>query len=302
MLALTVFCLAAAVVGCPRIAAQPPTAADVAPPPTREELHQTPQWAEVERHLPNPATATPQALEQQGDILRARRFPEDAMDYYRHALDRGGKPAPLMNKIGLAELEMKNIQLARTYFQRVVKIDRKNAEAWNNLGAVEFLDGAAGRAASDYKKAIKLDKKQAVFHANLATANFQLKDYGGARKEMATALQLDPAIFDMQGSGGIAVHVLSAEERARFSFEMAKLYARSKLEDQMLHSLAMACEAGMDVQKEMHHDPELGKYENDPRVVVLVRNAQMLKPGKSSRASAAVPANLENPPQPSNPM
>jgi Flp pilus assembly protein TadD len=176
--ALNLLCLSAATWSFPRMIAQDPPESTTA----RQRLHQSDQWSQIKPHLPDPATATPEALEQQADILRARRFPEDAMDYYRYAIDRGGKPTSLLNKLGLAELEMRNIQLARVYFQRVVKIDRKDAEAWNNLGAVEFVDGKHSTATSDYKRAIKLDKHQAVFHANLANAFFEAKNYSGARR------------------------------------------------------------------------------------------------------------------------
>jgi tetratricopeptide (TPR) repeat protein len=258
-----------------------------------QRMQQSLQWPDIEKHLPDPATATPQLLETQGDILRARRFPEDAMDYYKYALARGGAEAPLLNKLGLTELEMRNVELARAYFKRAVKISRKDAGAWNNLGAVEYVDGANADAVSDYKRAIKLDKHQAVYHANLATAYFGRKDYKGARQEMAAALAIDPKIFDREPSaGGIAAHVLTSEDRARFSFEMAKLYAQGGQEEQMLHSLAMASEAGMDVQREMQKDAVLAKYELDPRVVVLVHNAQALRVNRAN-ANASGPANQD---------
>ena len=217
-------------------------------------------------------------LEQQADILRARRFPDDALDYYKYAVDRGGNAVALMNKMGLTELEMKNTELARAYFQRVVKMDRKNAEAWNNLGAVEFIDGQAGTAAGNYKRAIKIKKNEAVFHANLANAYFGTKNYKGARRELATALKLDPQVFEHKlGLGGIEAHVLSSKERARQSFEMAKLYAESGDQEKMIHALAVASEAGLDVLHEMHRDPVLAKFEMDPRVLLLVQNAQAIR-------------------------
>ncbi len=250
----------------------------------RERSHQSAQWDAIAQHLPNPTTAPPQELENQADILRVRRFPEDALDYYKYAMARGGSAASLLNKIGLTELEMRNLQMARSYFVRAVKMDKKNAEGWNNLGAVEFMDGVSGNAVADYKKAVKLNRRDAVFHANLATAYFGQKNYGGARREMAAALKLDPQIFEHAASeGGVAAHIVTSEDRARFSFEMAKLYARSGSEEQMLHALAMASEAGMDVQHEMHKDADLAKFERDPRVVVLVHNAQSLR---ASRAAA----------------
>jgi tetratricopeptide (TPR) repeat protein len=250
--------------------------------------HDSAQWRQIEEHLPDAKTATPQALEVQADILRARRFPEDAMNFYNYAIARGGNVPSLLNKLGLTELEMKNVELSRAYFKRSLKLNPKDANAWNNLGAVEYLDRGASVAVIDYKKAIKLDKRDAVFHANLATAYFEVQDYKGARREMATALKLDPNIFDKQlSTGGVQAHVLTSEDRARFAYEMAVLYAHNDQQDQMLHSLAMASEAGMDVQREMRKDPVMAKFENDPRVVVLVHNAQMMRNSHASTVSAS---------------
>lgn len=258
-----------------------------APQPVHIGMHDSVEWAEIARHLPDPVTSSSAELELEGDILRARRYPEDALDFYKYAQTRGGSPAALANKMGLAELEMKNIQLARVYFKQVVKLDKKNSEGWNNLGAAEFLDGVTGDALSDYKRAIKLDKHHAIYHSNLASVYFQLKDYNGARRELGRALELDPHVFDRkEGVGGVAAHVLSAADRARFSFEMAKLYARNRMEDEMLHSLAVASEAGMDVQREMHHDAYLTKFEEDPRVLLLVHNALLLRAGHGETVSA----------------
>lgn len=282
--ALAVLCVCAACWLTPQSAAQYRSSADE----EQERLHETEQWRQIQAHLPDPATATVQELEQQGDILRARRFPEDAMEFYKYAMARGGNQASLLNKLGLTELEMRNTELARAYFKHAVKLAAKDAEAWNNLGAVEYVDHGAESAVTDYKRAIKLNKREAVFHANLATAYFETKDFGGARREMAMALKLDPEIFDKPvGTGGVEAHVLTSEDRARFAYEMAKLYARDGQPDQMLHSLAMACEAGMDVQREMHRDPLLAQFENDPRVVVLVHNAQMMRSGRAATVSAS---------------
>lgn len=246
----------------------------------RARMHDNEQWREIERHLPDPNTATPQILELQGDVLRARRFPDDALDYYRYALARGGNAADLTNKMGLTQLEMKNYRFAELSFRAAVKLNKKNAEAWNNLGASQFIQGSPSSSISNYKRAIKLNKHSAVYHANLATAYFQTQNFGGARKELAEAMKLDPNIFNRKdGSGGMEAHVLSSDERARFSYEMAKLYAQKGLEEQMLHSLAMAGEAGMDLPHELRKDAVLGKYLTDPRVVLLIQNAELIRKG-----------------------
>src|SRR5437899_10601030 len=106
----------------------------------RELRHQDPSWDLVKLHLPDPATATREQLETVGDVLRARRFPEDALDYYLHAWRRGGNNVMLLNKIGVTQLELRHTSAARAYFQRAIQLQKKDPVAWNNLGAVEYMD------------------------------------------------------------------------------------------------------------------------------------------------------------------
>src|SRR5260370_18670880 len=110
----------------------------------RELAHRSPEWASIEKHLPDPATASAPELEQQADILRARRFPEDAMEFYGYALKHGADLERMYKKIGITHLELGNVVLAQLYFQKAVKLNRKDAEAWNNLGAVEYISHQYG--------------------------------------------------------------------------------------------------------------------------------------------------------------
>jgi len=243
--------------------------------------HQDPQWSLIQSHLPDPATTSPERLETIADVLRARRFPESALDYYAYALKRGGEEAQLLNKMGVTQLEIGNNRVARAYFERVVHLKRKNADAWNNLGAVQYLEGQNGSAISSYKKAIKLNKKSASFHSNLGTAYFQTKDFKRARKEFATALALDPGLMVHGGGpGGITMRMLSPEDHARFSYEMARIYAQAQNETEMLRYLTRASEAGFDVLEAMGKDDVLKQYRKDPRVLLLVHNAQLLRSGQ----------------------
>jgi tetratricopeptide (TPR) repeat protein len=249
----------------------------------RELRHEDPQWLLVQPHLPDPATASPQMLELAGDVLRARRFPEDALEYYNYALQKGGKESTLMNKLGVTELEMRNTVAARLYFERLVHLMRKDAQGWNNLGAVECIDGNFGRAIADYNRAIKLDKVRdktsATYHSNLGAALIEQKDFNGARHQYEIALRMDPEMTDRGGSTGMTARMLSPEDHARYCYEMARLYAERKDDTNVLHYLTMASEAGFDVLTEMNSDKVLGPYRKDPRVLLLVRNSQALRSG-----------------------
>lgn len=191
----------------------------------REIEHRDPQWLLVQPHLPDPATATAEKLEMTADVLRARRFPADALDYYLYALRRGGPEARLLNKLGITQLELRNVSAARVYFERVVHANKKDAQAWNNLGAAEYMNARYNEAISAYKRAIKLDKKSAVFHSNLGTAFFEQRNFKKARQQYEIAMQLDPEMSQHDGVTGVTAHMLSPEDRARYCFEMARLYA-----------------------------------------------------------------------------
>jgi tetratricopeptide (TPR) repeat protein len=158
-----------------------------------------------------------------------------------------------------------------------LKLNRKDAEAWNNLGATEYVSRQYSAAIGDYKKSVKLSKDSAVYHSNLGMAYFDEKDYKKARKELQTALKLDPAIFSRGSSSGVSAHVLSPEDRARFCMEMAKTYALAGNDAEMIHSLSMASENGIDLLAELGRDKLMAAYRSDPRVLILVQNQKAMR-------------------------
>lgn len=249
-------------------------------PADRDLRHQSPQWLTVESHLPSAATGSAQELMTAGDVLRARRLPEDALDYYRFSLQRGGSAALLMNRIGITELELRRPSAARAAFKVVLALDKRNAESWNNLGAASYMLGDTRAALEDYRKAVKLDKQTAVFHSNLGTALFEGKDFEGAREQFAKAIKLDPTIFQHSSSSGVQAHVMSSTERGRFCFEMARLASEHRDDEAVLLWLARATEAGFDVKFELTQARELADYRHDARVSLILTNAKTLRAGQ----------------------
>jgi tetratricopeptide (TPR) repeat protein len=242
-------------------------------------------WA----HLPDAGVASAEKLETAADILRARRFMEDAIDYYGYALNRGGEPGHLLNKMGVTELELRNLSVAKIYFQRAIKVQKKAPEGWNNLGVIEYLSGHYDWAISNYKHAIKLDKKSATYHSNMGTAFFEKKDFERARKEYDLALRLDPEMMQHQGTLGITTRMLSPEDHARFCFELARLYAQRGDEPAMLHYLTTASEAGFDIMSAMNADSVFLQYRKDPRILVMVKNGKELRNRETNLAQSTSP-------------
>ena len=245
-------------------------------PAEREARHASVEWQMVAPHLPDLGTATPAALETAGDVLRARRLPEDAI----------GNPSRLLNRIGVTELELHRPTPAQMAFRQILATDPGNAEAWNNLGATEYSMGNYTAALSDYRKAVKLNKKDAVFHSNLGMAYFEQKDFDSARGEFVRAVKLDPDVFQRGGWGGVDAHVMSPQDRGRFCVELARLAAGNHNEDAMLLWLARASEAGYDIRYDMQTTRELIPYLHDPRVSLLISNAKAMRPGQIAGAGS----------------
>jgi tetratricopeptide (TPR) repeat protein len=255
----------------------------------RDLRHQSAEWQTIAAHLPDPATATPQSLQLAADVLRARRLPEDALEYYGYALQRGGDEATLENRIGVTELELRNSTAAKIAFKRAIQLKNKDGKTWNNLGAAEYSTGNMQAALSDYERAVKLDKKAAVYHSNLGSAYFELKDYESARKEFQRAVKLDHNVFHDGGWAGTDAHVMSLSDRGRFCFEMAKIAARQKDDAGVLNWLAKASETGFDIHEEMGNDKDFLLYLKDPRVELIIKNAKAMRSGQVAATSPKSP-------------
>ena len=238
--------------------------------------HASAEWQLVVDHLPDAASATPEVLTRAADILRARRMPEDALDFYGYALKRGGNEATLRNQMGVTLLELQRFTDARASFARAVKLSPKTAQNWNNLGAADYVSGRYRSALEEYLRAVKLNKKEAVFHSNLGTAYFELKDFESARSQFLTAIKLDPNVFQNGGFTGVQAHILGASDRGRFNFEMAKMSARQHDDANVIRWLARSAESGFDVRTEMSNDRDFEIYRKDPRVLTLIQTGRGL--------------------------
>jgi tetratricopeptide (TPR) repeat protein len=258
--------------------------------------HSTEEWAIVAPHLPDPVRGSPEKLEVAGDVLRARRFPEDAVTFYKAAVINGGNTGRLLKKQGVVHLELQHGVLARLCFQQAVRINKKDSEAWNNLGAADFMLGNTRGALGEYKRAVKLNKSNAVFHSNLALAYFETHNGRSARQELAKAFALDPEIMHHGSTGGYNLQILASTHYAEVCYEMARVYAVQGDKENAIVWLTKAAERGFDVRATLKGDPQLGSYLDDDRVRVMLANSDQMHrkdlPSAHVRPPSLAPASL----------
>jgi tetratricopeptide (TPR) repeat protein len=214
--------------------------------------------------------APAEELEMRADQLRAQKEFADALDFYRAALAKKPENALLYNKRGICELLEQRYRNARSDFERALRIDPRYAPAYNNLGVMEYATRKYSKAIKQYEKAIRLEPSGAAYYSNLGAAYFAKKSWEKATKAYSEAVNLDPDIFDQSNRSGITGQVASPSDRAHFSFVLAKLYARSGMNDRSLEYLRRAMEEGYKGVNEVYSDVDFTALRKDPRFAQLM--------------------------------
>lgn len=214
--------------------------------------------------------ATAAALEQQADLFRAQKLFLDALDYYQAALAKKPNDARLLNKIGITELLLQRYNLARKSFERAIRYDRTFADAYNNLGVVYYEAKKYRAAVKQYEKAIARDNSSASFFSNLGAAYFSKREFEPAVAAYQHALELDPDVFARTSRSGVQAQLPSPEDRARYNYTVAKLYAKMGFSEQSLEYLRRAMEAGYKDLKNVYRDEEFAELRKSPRFTELM--------------------------------
>lgn len=191
--------------------------------------------------------------ENRGDIFMARKMYREAVE----AFAAGPKNDPiLLNKTGIAYHQMQQLDRAKKFYEQALKLKPTYAEAQNNIGTVYYAQKSFRRAVSSYQKALKLAPDSASIHMNLGTAYFARKKEKEAIEEYQKALQIDPEVFEHHGTYGVMLEERTVEDRARYHYALAKLYATASRNDLALQYLRKALEEGFRDRKKLAQDPE----------------------------------------------
>jgi len=193
--------------------------------------------------------------EMRGDILMARKMYREAIDTFREGPP---KDPVLLNKIGIAYHQLMQLDLALKSYSQAIKLKPDYVEALNNIGTVYYAKKSPRRAIGWYNRALKIapeQPKSASIYMNLGTAYFARKRYDNATTAYQTALRLDPEVFERHSNFGVMLEERSVEERGKFHFYLAKLYAKGGRTDLALQYLRKSLEEGFR-EKKMGEMPE----------------------------------------------
>lgn len=237
---------------------------------------------------PPPEPLTP---EKRADIYMARKMYREAIETYRQVEQElaaklpARKPrrddgtyqqtanrlAVILNKIGIAYHQLMELDTARRYYERAVKLNPQYAEAINNIGTVHYAQKNYRRAISQYRKALKITPNSASIYSNLGTAYFARKNYEEASKAYAKALELDPDVFEHRSSYGVLLQERNVEERARFHYYLAKVYAQAGMNERALLYIRKALEEGFKDRRKFIEEPEFAGLQELPEFQELMK-------------------------------
>jgi tetratricopeptide (TPR) repeat protein len=178
--------------------------------------------------------------EERGDLYVVRKMYREAIDAYRAA----GNTAALWNKIGIAYHQLGQLENARKSYERAIKLDKEDADAINNVGTVFYAEKKYRTAIARYNKAIRISPGSAAYWSNLGTAYYSRGKFDEMTKAYTRAIQLDPDVFEVHGSVGTRMLDRSVADRARYHYEIARMYAVAGKNELAIQYLRKALEEG----------------------------------------------------------
>jgi len=209
--------------------------------------------------------------EDRGDIFSARKMYRDAIEAY----EQGPKDSPVLaNKIGIAYHQLLELNAARKWYERAIKLNPQYAEAINNLGTVYYAHKSYRRAINQYRKALRITPESASMLSNLGTAYFARKNYKDAYAMYEKALSLDPDVFEHHSTYGVLLQERNVEERAKFHYYLAKTYAQAGRTELALQYIRKSLEEGFKDRGKFLSDPEFAGLKNNDEFKQIMSTEQ----------------------------
>lgn len=233
---------------------------------------------------PEPAPRPKLPPEERGDLYMARKMYREAIDTYTDGLkalprtrgkaeEANGKPvlpAILWDKIGIAYHQLGDMNGARKAYEQAIKVDKKYADAINNVGTVYYAEKKYRTAIARYEKALQYAPDSASIWSNLGTAWYARGKFDLMTQAYMKALALDPDVFEKHGSVGTRMQDRGVADKARYHFEMARMYAGTGKNDLALQYLRKALEEGYKEKDKLDQVKEFSTLRETPEYKELM--------------------------------
>jgi tetratricopeptide (TPR) repeat protein len=206
--------------------------------------------------------------EELGDLFMARKRFRDALEQYQHC---NQKSALIANKTGIAYHQLQDLQSAMKQYKRASKLDPHYSEAFNNLGTIYYSQKSFRRAIHLYKTAIRLAPSSATVYSNLGSAYFSTRHFQDAIDAYQKALDLDPTVFSRSAPNGVLLQEQSVEDKAKFHYYMARIFAQKGLNDQAIQFIRKALEEGFKDRQKFRDEAVFAALKGNPEFEELMK-------------------------------
>ena len=207
------------------------------------------------------------APEQQGDLFMARKMFREAIEAYREAPQTS---AVVWDKIGIAYHQLGDLAAAKRNYEKAIKLDPKYSDAINNVGTVLYSQKNYRGAIARYNRALAIAPGAASIWSNLGTAYYARGKYPEMSQAYAKAIQLDPSVFDSHNSLGTTMQDRSVGDKARYHYEMARIYAGAGNKVLALQYLRKSLEEGFKDKEKIGNAPEFDAWRDTPEFKDLI--------------------------------
>ena len=137
-------------------------------------------------------------LEERGQL-------NEAIAYYKEALEIKPDVAQVQSNLGNALLREGQVEEAIGHLERALQIDPAYPEAYNHMGSALMRKGQAGEAIGYYQKAVQLNSSYADAYNNLGVAFLRNGQVGEAIAHYKKAVAINPESAEMQYNLGNAL-------------------------------------------------------------------------------------------------
>jgi len=146
---------------------------------------------------------------------------EEAITYFKKALEIDPNNAHALNNIGRAYAQLADYEIAKKYFEQAIQIDPNYQNALSNLGHVYQILGKYEEAIKYYEESLKINPNNIEVIKNTGYTLSELDKHEESIEYFKKALEIDPNDANVLNYMGVELGKLGKYEEANKAFDKA---------------------------------------------------------------------------------